>query len=64
MKWKKAAMLVLTAALVCQPMSVFADAAPDGMTGASQTAAAQGGGWEAEAMEWARMKDVWSTGSL
>ena len=46
MKWKKAAMLVLTAALVCQPMSVFADAAPDGMTDASQTAAAQGGAWE------------------
>ena len=38
MKWKKAAMVILAAALVCQPMSVFADAAPDGMTDASQTA--------------------------
>ena len=47
MKWKKAAMVILAATLVCQPMSVFADAAPDGMTDASQTAAAQGGAWEA-----------------
>ena len=31
------------AALVCQPMTALADAAPDGMTDASQTAAAQGG---------------------
>ena len=60
MKWKKAAMLVLAAALVCQPMSAFADAAPDGMTDASQTAAAQGGAWEAWTQEWETLKDDWT----
>ena len=64
MKWKKAAMLVLTAALVCQPMSVFADAAPDGMTDASQTAAAQGGAWEAWSQEWETLKDDWTQVSM
>ena len=64
MKWKKAAMLVLTAALVCQPMSVFADAAPDGMTDASQTAAAQGGAWEAWSQKWETLKDDWTQVSM
>lgn len=64
MKWKKAAMLVLTVALVCQPMSVFADAAPDGMTDASQTAAAQGGAWEAWSQEWETLKDDWTQVSM
>ena len=64
MKWKKAAMLVLTAALVCQPMSAFADAAPDGMTDASQTAAAQGGAWEAWTQEWETLKDDWTQVSI
>ena len=64
MKWKKAAMLVLAAALVCQPMSVFADAAPDGMTDASQTAAAQGGAWEAWSQEWETLKDDWTQVSM
>ena len=57
-------MLVLTAALVCQPMSVFADAAPDGMTDASQTAAAQGGAWEAWSQEWETLKDDWTQVSM
>ena len=64
MKWKKAAMLVLTAALVCQPMSVFADAAPDGMTDASQTATAQGGAWEAWSQKWETLKDDWTQVSM
>ena len=64
MKWKKAAMLVLTAALVCQPMSVFAGAAPDGMTDASQTAAAQGGAWEAWSQKWETLKDDWTQVSM
>ena len=64
MKWKKAAMLVLTATLVCQPMSVFADAAPDGMTDASQTAAAQGGAWEAWSQKWETLKDDWTQVSM
>ena len=64
MKWKKAAMLVLAAALVCQPMSAFADAAPDGMTDASQTAAAQGGAWEAWTQEWETLKDDWAQVSI
>lgn len=43
MKRKKAAVLILAAALLCQPVSALADAAPDGMTDASQTEAAQDG---------------------
>ena len=57
-------MLVLAAALVCQPMSAFADAAPDGMTDASQTAAAQGGAWEAWTQEWETLKDDWTQVSI
>lgn len=64
MKWKKAAMLILTAALVCQPMSVFADAAPDGMTDASQTEAAQNGAWEAWSEEWETIKGDWTQVSM
>ena len=64
MKWKKAAMLVLAAALVCQPMSAFADGAPDGRTDASQTAAAQGGAWEAWTQEWETLKDDWTQVSI
>lgn len=64
MKWKKAAMLILTAALVCQPMSVFADAASDGMTDASQTEAAQNGAWEAWSEEWETIKDDWTQVSM
>ena len=41
MKRKKAAVLILAAALLCQPVSALADAAPDGMTDASQTEAAR-----------------------
>ena len=64
MKWKKAVMLILAAALVCQPMSVFADAAPDGMTDASQTEAAQNGAWEAWSEEWETIKDDWTQVSM
>lgn len=64
MKWKKAAMVILAAALVCQPMSVFADAAPDGMTDASQTAAAQGGAWEAWCDKWETIKNDWTQVSM
>ena len=64
MKWKKAVMLILTAALVCQPMSVFADAAPDGMTDASQTEAAQNGAWEAWSEEWETIKEDWTQVSM
>ena len=64
MKWKKAAMLILTAALVCQPMSVFADAAPDGKTDASQTEAAQNGAWEAWSEEWETIKEDWTQVSM
>ena len=64
MKWKKAAMLILTAVLVCQPMSVFADAAPDGMTDASQTEAAQNGAWEAWSEEWETIKEDWTQVSM
>ena len=64
MKWKKAAMLVLAAALVCQPMSAFADAAPDGMTDASKTAAEQGGAWEAWTQEWETLKEDWTQVSI
>ena len=64
MKWKKAAMLILTAALVCQPMSVFADAAPDWMTDASQTEAAQNGAWEAWSEEWETIKEDWTQVSM
>ena len=64
MKWKKAAMVILAATLVCQPMSVFADAAPDGMTDASQTAAAQGGAWEAWCDKWETIKNDWTQVSM
>ncbi|HJA65570.1 phosphohydrolase [Lachnoclostridium sp. An169] len=64
MKKKNAVMLILAAALVCQPMSVFADAAPDGMTDASQTAAAQGGAWEAWSEEWETIKNDWTQVSM
>ena len=64
MKWKKAAMLILTAALVCQPMSVFADAAPDGKTDASQTEAAQNGAWEAWSEKWETIKNDWTQVSM
>lgn len=64
MKWKKAAMLILAAALVCQPMSVFADAAPDGMTDASQTEAAQNGAWEAWSEKWETIKNDWTQVSM
>lgn len=64
MKKKKAAMLILTAALVCQPMSVFADAAPDGKTDASQTEAAQNGAWEAWTQEWETIKNDWTQVSM
>ena len=57
-------MLILTAALVCQPMSVFADAAPDGMTDASQTEAAQNGAWEAWSEEWETIKEDWTQVSM
>lgn len=64
MKCKKAVMLILAAALVCQPVSVFADAAPDGMTDASQTEAAQNGAWEAWSEEWETIKDDWTQVSM
>ncbi len=64
MKWKKAVMLILAAALVCQPVSVFADAAPDGMTDASQTEAAQNGVWEAWSEEWETIKEDWTQVSM
>lgn len=64
MKWKKAVMLILAAALVCQPVSVFADAAPDGMTDASQTEAAQNGAWEAWSEEWETIKEDWTQVSM
>ena len=64
MKWKKAAMLILAAAMVCQPVSVLADAAPDGKTDASQTAAAQNGAWEAWCEEWESVKDDWTQVSM
>lgn len=64
MKWKKAAMLILAAVLVCQPMSVFADAAPDGMTDASQTEAAQNGAWEAWSEKWETIKNDWTQVSM
>ena len=64
MNWKKAAMLILAAALVCQPVSVFADAAPDGMTDASQTEAAQNGAWEAWSEEWETIKNDWTQVSM
>ena len=64
MNWKKATMLILAAALVCQPVSVFADAAPDGMTDASQTEAAQNGAWEAWSEEWETIKDDWTQVSM
>ena len=57
-------MLILAAALVCQPMSVFADAAPDGMTDASQTEAAQNGAWEAWSEEWETIKEDWTQVSM
>ena len=57
-------MLILAAALVCQPVSVFADAAPDGMTDASQTEAAQNGAWEAWSEEWETIKDDWTQVSM
>lgn len=57
-------MLILAAALVCQPVSVFADAAPDGMTDASQTEAAQNGAWEAWSEEWETIKEDWTQVSM
>ena len=57
-------MVILAATLVCQPMSVFADAAPDGMTDASQTAAAQGGAWEAWCDKWETIKNDWTQVSM
>lgn len=64
MKWKKAAMIMLSAALICQPISAFAEAAPDGMTDASKTEAAQGGAWEAWCSQWESVKDDWTQVSM
>lgn len=64
MKRKKALMLILAAALVCQPMTALAEAAPDGMTDASQTAAAQGGAWENWCEEWETIKNDWTQVSM
>lgn len=64
MKRKKAIMLIMAAALVCQPMTALADAAPDGMTDASQTAAAQGGAWENWCKEWETIKNDWTQVSM
>ena len=64
MKRKKVIMLLLTAALVCQPVNVFAGAAPDGKTDASQTAAAQNGAWEAWTEEWETIKNDWTKVSM
>ncbi len=57
-------MLIMAAALVCQPMTALADAAPDGMTDASQTAAAQGGAWENWCKEWETIKNDWTQVSM
>lgn len=64
MKRKKAAVLILAAALLCQPVSALADAAPDGMTDASQTEAAQDGAWEAWCEEWETIKNDWTQVSM
>lgn len=64
MKRKKVIMLIMAAALVCQPMTALADAAPDGMTDASQTAAAQGGAWENWCKEWETIKNDWTQVSM
>ena len=65
MKWKKAAMVILAAALVCQPMSVFADAAPDWNDRCkSDCRAAQGGAWEAWCDKWETIKNDWTQVSM
>lgn len=64
MKRKKAAVLILAAALLCQPVNALADAAPDGMTDASQTEAAQDGAWEAWCEEWETIKNDWTQVSM
>ena len=64
MKRKKVVMLIMAAALVCQPITVLADAAPDGKTDASQTAAAQNGAWEEWTQEWETVKNDWTQVSM
>ena len=64
MKRKKVVMLIMAAALVCQPITALADAAPDGKTDASQTAAAQNGAWEEWTQEWETVKDDWTQVSM
>ena len=63
-KKKLVASLLITAAVICQPISVLADAAPDGKTDASQTEAAQNGAWEAWCTEWDTIKSDWTTVSI
>lgn len=64
MKRKKVVMLIMAAALVCQPITALADAAPDGKTDASQTAAAQNGAWEEWTQEWETVKNDWTQVSM
>lgn len=64
MRRKKVMILLLAAALMCQPITAFAGAAPDGKTDASQTAAAQNGAWDAWSEEWETIKDDWTQVSM
>lgn len=64
MKKKTMAIAALTTALICQPMNVFAGAAPDGKTNASQTLAAQNGAWENWKQKWEGIKDDWTLVSI
>lgn len=64
MKKKTVAIAALTSALICQPMNVFAGAAPDGKTNASQTLAAQNGAWENWVQKWNEIKNDWTYVSI
>lgn len=57
---KRVIAVLISAILLYQPLSVSAAAAPDGMTDASKTPAAQNGAWDAWCEEWETIKTDWT----
>ena len=55
---KRVIAVLISAILLYQPLSVSAAAAPDGMTDASKTPAAQNGAWDAWCEEWETIKQT------
>lgn len=61
---KNLTIALLSMAIFCQPASVYAVAAPDGKTDASNTPAAQNGNWDRWVDKWANIENDWTYVSL